>query len=49
MRRADGRVTAPITRCTACGAWVWLIDHYGCSTCIRYWALHGVTTEKESA
>ena len=47
MRRADGRVTAPITRCTACGAGVWLIETYGCPTCIRYWATHGVTTEEK--
>ena len=44
MRRADGRVVAPITRCTGCGSWVWCVDRYGCPTCIRYWATHGVTT-----
>jgi len=47
VRRADGRVIAPISRCTACGAWVWLIDIYGCPTCIRLWATHGVTSDTE--
>jgi hypothetical protein len=47
VRRADGRVIAPITRCTACGAWTWCIETYGCPTCARYWALHGVTTTEE--
>ena len=47
MRRADGKVTPPISRCTSCGSWVWRIDHYGCPTCIRYWATHGVVSEEE--
>jgi hypothetical protein len=48
MRRGDGPVTPPITRCTACGAWVWCVDIYGCPTCAHYWATHGVITEESA-
>lgn len=33
---------APISRCSGCGSWAWLIEVYGCNTCRAYWASHGV-------
>ena len=45
MRRADGPITPPVSRCTACGSWVWRIDTYGCPTCIHLWARFGVVSE----
>lgn len=44
MRRADGPIHAPLSRCPGCGGWVWLIHKYGCRTCQVYWAQHGVVS-----